>query len=423
MVVFTPNAMEIKPSEKWTGSEMTSKKSDLLYITRGLGIIAVVMIHTYGSALFGIGIYALPLFFFVSGLTFRHIPFGTLLKKRALRLYVPFVIYELVFMILQPLMYRVGLASELKTSFMEYATELIHIALFDNVYLFLAPFWFATSLFFAQIIIYFIDMLLSGIAKIMPGRRADSDGKTAEFSVIGKWFKIVMGMIIGVILLEWGLWCGTSGWLRIDWSYNFKEAVGVTLQGAGYVLLGVSMKDLLFFRQAFGEEKRSPDQMPTEGTEYSAGSGGIRIHIWRLIALVGFAWLIYFTRLHNPVADMKGNLYDFRWLEPAFAMLGILGIIELAHLIQMLLGSTFIAWIFKSLGKVSFSIMVLNYPVIKLICLYQVLVLGMDGSGLSGWQVVDGSLKWQTIYFLGGLLIPAVAALIAGAVRGRIIKK
>lgn len=100
----------------------------------------------------------MPLFFFLSGYLFHWRPIKEFVKKKILSLYIPFVIYEIVFLALRSIFFKMNFYCKESWSWMQplvsitqTQTELIHIILFDNVDELLAPLWFCTALFFASL--------------------------------------------------------------------------------------------------------------------------------------------------------------------------------------------------------------------------------------------------------------------------------
>ena len=105
-----------------------------------------------------ISLFHMPLFFFLSGYMFHWRPIKEFVKKKILSLYIPFIIYEIIFLLLRNIFLKMNFYCKESWSWMQplvsitqIKTELIHIVLFDNVDELLAPLWFCTALFFASL--------------------------------------------------------------------------------------------------------------------------------------------------------------------------------------------------------------------------------------------------------------------------------
>lgn len=105
-----------------------------------------------------ISLFHMPLFFFLSGYLFHWRPIKDFVKKKILSLYIPFIIYEIIFLAFRNIFFKINFYCKESWSWMQplvsigqIKTELIHIVLFDNVDELLAPLWFCTALFFASL--------------------------------------------------------------------------------------------------------------------------------------------------------------------------------------------------------------------------------------------------------------------------------
>lgn len=106
----------------------------------------------------------MPLFYFVSGLLYKKYKYGTYFVRKVKYLYVPFVLIEVVFLILHNLYVHIGFYNSISNLKMgqlygknEYLRALLDIVLFDNFDLMLAPLWFVASLFFVCLIYRALD--------------------------------------------------------------------------------------------------------------------------------------------------------------------------------------------------------------------------------------------------------------------------
>ncbi len=138
-------------------------------VAKGLCILLVVVGHSGCPDLLGRFIYLfhVPLFFFTSGY-FNKIAedFGTLKQRlwsRVKRLYIPFVLYGLLFLLLQPLLIRVGWEVDDGRSLL--TKSLLMLFKMDPPSVLLGGFWFVRSLFIAAVA---ADIVLFLVRKRVP---------------------------------------------------------------------------------------------------------------------------------------------------------------------------------------------------------------------------------------------------------------
>ena len=107
---------------------MMKKRDDSIDIAKALGIILVVLGHTefvYSNFLYQ---FHMPLFFFLSGFVFNESktkPFGRFALKKIKGLYLPFVVFELIFLCFHNLFVSIGFYS------VESGKELIYYGIND----------------------------------------------------------------------------------------------------------------------------------------------------------------------------------------------------------------------------------------------------------------------------------------------------
>ncbi len=356
-----------------TTDEIISNKSERqidIDIAKAFGIILVVIGHVVGSGFLAAKLYHMPLFFFISGLTLKiEKPFGETLKKRITRLYIPFVLYETVFVLLNYPFYRIGIVSEQMNSVKSYLFAAGHIILFDNISILLAPIWFLTALFYALIA---SSLLLKAIKRIIKDER----------------IRIVLQFVIAIAFIYLGMTFGHYGLLAISWSYNFQQCINVVIMSTGYLMMGYN------FRQLSNKCNQKKD---------------IKIFGCIFVSLL-FVALIVFERITHLKADMRSNAYDYIPLQPIFALVGITEIFILSRLFIKLFESwaKILIKVFEYIGLHTFSIMCLHPIAFKLISLIQVYVFKMDKSRLPDWQLVSNNPIWLCITIVAGLTIPLI---------------
>lgn len=341
-------------------------------IAKGIGIILVVFGHSFGAGLFAAKLYHMPLFFFLSGITFHgdHEFFG-FLKRRVQRLYIPFLIYEFAYLLLSPFFCWLGIISTCPRNFEEVVNLALHIVLFDNVSILLSPLWFVTALFFSQLLMFGIERLIILIGKDTRQRQT-------------------LRILCGAVLLYIGLWIGNQRLFLIPWSLNFDAEVGVFLEAAAYELFGI-FSGVWVRRREKGNDIRQMGQLT---------QGGWALGITLLLLFVG---MIVYERIVKPVADMRSNNYDFWTMAPVFALIGISCMMSFS---RSIIKKSLISKGLCYLGRHSFAIMCLHPLMFKLVGLVQVYAFGYNKEKLYDWQIVSSNPAWLGITALAGLLIP-----------------
>lgn len=337
-------------------------------VAKGIGIILVVLGHSFGAGIFAAKLYHMPLFFFISGITFgTKYGFVGFIKRRIQRLYLPFLAYELIYLLLSPFFYWIGIISTYAQTPGEVAGQALHIILFDNVNILLSPLWFVTALFFSQLLMFGIECLIRKIAK------DDHQGQALR-------------IIFGVVLLYFGLWIGSRRLFLIPWSYNFEAEIGVFFEAAAYGLLGVWFSKREAVRTGEGKESRNESAR--------------RKWALRIILLLLFVGMIVYERVVRPAADMRNNHYDYWPIAPFFAILGIACVVVLSKSISY-------KWL-SYLGRHSFAIMCLHPLMFKLVGVLQVYVFGYEKERLPDWQMVSSNPVWLGIAAVVGLAVPVL---------------
>lgn len=143
---------------------MTEKRSNLIDVVKGIGIILVVFAHVYyeKNALVVIYSFHMPLFFLISGAMFRREKypcFGPFLKKRVRRLLVPYVIYEVLSICLLYGAERiyVGMFDIPRTEYMEFFRQIL-ISNWSGTHV-NQPLWFLPALFLVEVLYYHLSKM------------------------------------------------------------------------------------------------------------------------------------------------------------------------------------------------------------------------------------------------------------------------
>ena len=131
--------------------------SDAMNIAKGIGIVLMVAGHT-GFPWNFIGLFHMPLFFIISGYFFNATYVDDKKKfiaKRVKRLYMPFVAWNVLFLILHNILYGWGIYQDAYQR-SDYGIHLLKILCFTRPEPFFHPLWFLKSLFISSCILLFV---------------------------------------------------------------------------------------------------------------------------------------------------------------------------------------------------------------------------------------------------------------------------
>lgn len=128
---------------------MNEKRENWLDIIKALGIICMVFEHAY-IYMFSTNYFYVPIFWIIAGYVFKNVSIKIFLWKKIKRLYIPFVICNIVCFILPqllpnllPITYHLGFYENLKS--------FIDILCFNILSSMAAPTWFIFALFITNI--------------------------------------------------------------------------------------------------------------------------------------------------------------------------------------------------------------------------------------------------------------------------------
>lgn len=131
---------------------MKVSRNAIIDIAKGIGILLVVYAHAYLPLSSVVGYFHMPLFFFLSGYTFKECDsIKDTLTKRIKRLFVPFVIINAVFLILNPILFSIGL-DEKSFNAGDYLNQFLKIITFQNAQPIISQCWYLLGLFTVSII-------------------------------------------------------------------------------------------------------------------------------------------------------------------------------------------------------------------------------------------------------------------------------
>lgn len=327
-------------------------------ILKGLAIIMVVMGHCDAKGGKLIYLFHMPLFFFISGYFYneKYSP-KILIKKRIKSLYLPFIKYEIIFLVFHNIFYKLNLynlqssSPVSKYSLNDILINLIHIGLFDGTEMLLSPFWFLACLFIVTII---FCMILNITNKL-------------------KLKEIVTALIV-IILLMLG-------------ELLTKMNINIVVSPFCKEIFNVSLVALFFFYIGFIYKKCE-----------------LKIAISSKIAFIAFIILCISAKMNFKV-DMRINYYS-NFL--VFVVDAILGIYFMLTLIKKLDKLKFEFIFLKYAGKNTITIMALQLICFKIISIIQVKLYNLPINSLSGFGNIYNKNLWWIAYTIIGVILPCI---------------
>src|SRR5574344_2013400 len=322
------------------------QRNTTIDIAKGIGILLVVLCHANFAPASPGRFFHMPLFFFITGyLSSFDRPFTYFLKKKIKSLYIPFLICECVFVVLHNPFYKLGIVAETYT-IKDIFTCIFHILLFANSELLLAPLWFATALFFANIICYLLCKI--------PTQR--------EYTNI----------ILSFLLCCCGMLCTRLHLLTITSSYDFKESINVILVAQFFCVLGHYFKKYGYKLQIKSHT-----------------------HYFLFILLLASCAYLFLAKLYWGLSvDMRINRYSNIAL---FGLACASGFYVTFILSKYLSRTKLLGKIMTYIGKNSLAIFFLHIFCFKLVGLLQVHIFGFSNELLSQWSPVYTGGGWSLV--------------------------
>lgn len=346
---------------------------DYLDVAKALGIIAVVIGHSGAPRLeHFFNLYHMSMFFFISGYFYNDKytdnPIN-LIKKRFVSLYKPYLIFELIYLLLHNFFFKINIYSTqfgvpdrmiAPYNMHEFIKAFLAILVFAGREPMAGVFWFFASLFFVNIgfclISYFVNKFFT------------KDREIIRLSII------VALLIISNLTTKYGL--------NIP---RFSPALTmVSVYYMGYML------------------KRYQSHFKFENT---------------YIAIICFALLIM-NSLYGAVAVGTNT-----FLSPDFMIAcAILGVYLNFYISKQIIKRNFFSKTFCYIGRNTVPIMALHYISFKLIALIQIKAYSLPNYMLAKYPVLDGSRGWFILYAICGVTVPLLANYIYKKLKSSILK-
>lgn len=347
-------------------------------VVRGMGICCIVAAHAglhwnfdHFFQLSDFWSSAVGLFFFVSGFLFNEAYSAELFFKKRLRgLYLPFVLFNLMFLAMHNILYDLHFYDDVY-----YVQDFFrvgwHILTFDLIELYVAPLWFLLPLFLAEVIFFFLY----------------------RFCTI----KSQTGLHIKLLAAAMLFYCAGACLL----------AEGISPMHGACAFLNISF--MVIWSIALGWLVRQ---------QVKKGNDPMRIffkHHWFIAAA---AVLLFLQNLVHFQVDYRVAGFTNLYLFPLFELSFIYVLFYAAAAIVQYGG--IVRSIFGYIGAHTLFILALHILFFKFVGLYQVTCWGMDPHRLLGWQNVNTDGVWGAVYVLLGLAGPLVIERATRPVRSRI---
>lgn len=340
---------------------MSSQTKHVKYmdLVKAFGIIAVVLGHAGGPLGKYVYLYHMALFFFVSGYFYRDYlseqPW-TMIKKRITGLYLPFVLYEMVFVLLHNTLYRMNIYNdrfgfgEGPHSHLYSFSELVHkfnsTLFFGEEEQLLGAFWFIMVLFFSSVIFGLVSWFTHNFVH-----------KDSEY---------IRALII-IAISGYGFYC-----ITID--KHFPKLLELS-----YILVGLYYLGYLFKKF---EHK-------------------IVFNVYYVIAAVA---LLY---LNGQYGDI--SVRGFKFQSPAFflacSVLGIYINIYAAKVVAERYNPRVLYYI----GANTMVIMALHFLAFKVVNLAQVIIYDNPLARVATFPVLESQNGWWIVFTVVGVVLPAAA--------------
>ena len=334
-------------------------------IAKALGIFMVVFCHANFAPLSPFRFFHMSLFFFLTGWlsSFRQ-DFRVFLTAKVRHLYLPFVICEVLFLLLHNVLFvRAGMAYEYGRPLWKL---LLHISCFDNVELMLSPLWFLPALFFVNILCY-------ALVNVFRDRR-----------------RTLLAVSIAIMLV--GLLCGRHSWLLLH-SQTFSHGIGVVLVAQFFCVCGWLLRQLDF-----------------------------HFDKW-YIALAALCYLYAAKLFFGLSVDMRINYYSNVGLWLLSVVAGVYFTMWLSsQLLKVGTDHHAVVMVLSYIGRKSLVILMLHIFCFKLVELLQVHCFGYDISLLPLWENLSKAWYWSLAYSFAGIAIPLLLCLLSDAVTSRLRK-
>lgn len=345
-----------------------TERSDYWDVVKGIGIIFVVIGHSASPISGLLYLFHMPLFFFISGFFYKEEyslnPF-LLIKKRIKSLYIPFIKYELVFLVFHNIFFSLNIYSDNATlnvpikyyNFNDFFNNVVSTFMFNGTELLLSPLWFLTVLFVVNILFSFISYFCNN--KI-------------EFRTI---------FIVGCFCLG---------------NLLTKKHMGIISNVFIPELFNVSLVAILIFYIGYLYQRN----------EY-------RIK-FKLQYFISSILLLLLSKFYGTI-DMRANLY----VDPMFMLSNTILGTYCTFYISKIIHETKVKNILIYIGQRTIPIMALHLLSFKLVSFLQLNILNLPLFMLGNFGQAKNIGMWWIAYSFIGIVIPLICVYIGDKVLKR----
>jgi len=343
-------------------SEAATHRKPCMDVMKALGVIAIVLAHSDPPAFIGnfVSTYYIAIFFFVSGYFYKDEysdDLGLLARRRIRSLYVPFVAWNLFYLALHNLFFRLGLYS----SQTGYGAEVSRLyTLRDAAGVAFGVFTLRATEQMAGALWFLISLIT--VTAIFGGSSWLCRRLTRRYA---EWLRFAM-----VLLLF------AAGYLNQPWvtwpAFVNTSLVGVLVFYGGFIF------------------KRIEDRIP----------------VTAVLAGLAFALVV----IGRGTVNMGANRYAGPLTFAAVAGAGIYTNLYAATLLQA-------NKLLNYLGRNTIFVVATHFLAFKAVSLVYVAVYGQPAYMLAKFPVISGGSGWWIAYFACGVLLPLGAKYLYDSVR------
>lgn len=331
-----------------------AKREAWLDCFKSIGIILIV----WGHAMLPIyisGYFFVPIFFFASGYVYKTRDLKSLVIKLVKSLYIPFVIGNVIAIILHQVLYIFGVYNT-SYSLSSLIKSLFKIMLFDCVDTLAAPTWFIPALFLMQIA---FTLLLYFVKKVF---------KDEKFVFIGILIMLFIGMF-------------------------FRNSLNKFIWGNSAILMQLFVCSTFFYIGWISKQYKKMFYVP-------------KSNIYKIAILSSCILLLFVSnRYFGLITSCREGIYSHGVFNIIAAFIGIYLCLILSNLLAD--NTRIIKGIIGYIGKHTLYIMIYHIISFQLISIIQVKLFNYLPDQLSlHWQNVNLTSFWSVIAFCVGIVIP-----------------
>ena len=334
------------------------KRNKSMDIAKGIGIILVVIGHSGSPLMNFVYLFHMPLFFFISGYFYKDKYSDNpliLIVKRIKTLYIPCVVYQIIFLALHNFFYKINIYSNnqffgnLKINPYTHSDEmsvLSHILYFDRTEQLAGVFWFFTTLFIINVAFCLISFIIKHIIK------------NSKIQEVCRAIVVIISFSIGNVYAYYNI--------------HFDKKLEVA-----YVVL-------LFFYA---------------GYLYKRYESMIKIKLYA--SIICFSILVCTSFYGTLSISTNENINPLFLLCTSF-----MGIYLIMCISKYMSKMNLKIKLLKYIGNNTVVILCLQFLCFKIVNLMQVLIYKYPNYRIASYPVISGTKGWWILYVLVGVFVP-----------------